>query len=125
VHLERVVLRLTEARAKGTLGSAFDALIDRAAAELEMARSKTAGVRGEARQELITRLTALDAELLQQARALLDAPTRTALSNEVEESLAPFRAGMAPESLARARQSAFDALVRERLRLPRIAFDHE
>jgi hypothetical protein len=125
VHLERVVLRLTEARAKGTLGPAFDALIDRAAAELEMAQSKTAGVRGEARQELIARLTALDVELLQQARALLDAPTRTALSNEVEESLAPFRAGMAPESLARARQGAFDALVRERLRLPRIAFDHE
>src|SRR5262245_51234191 len=124
-HLERVVLRLTEARANGTLGPAFDVLIDRAAAELEVARTKTAGVRGAARQELITRLTALDAELLQQARALLDAPTRTALSNEVEESLSPFRAGMAPESLARARQSAFDALVRERLRLPRIAFDHE
>jgi len=124
-HLERVVLRLTEARAKGTLGPAFDALIDRAAAEFEVARTKPAGVRGEARQELIARLTALDADLLQQARALLDAPTRTALSNEVEESLAPFRAAMAPESLARARQSAFDALVRERLRLPRIAFDLE
>ena len=124
-HLERVVLRLSEARARGTLGSAFDPLIDRAAAELEAARTKTAGVRGAARQELIARLAALDAELLQQARALLDSPTRTALSNEVEESLAPFRAGMAPESLARARQGAFDALVRERLRLPRIAFDHE
>jgi len=122
VHLERVVLRLTEARAKGTLGPAFDALIDRAAAELEMAQSKTAGVRGEARQELIARLTALDAELLQQARALLDAPTRTALSNEVEESLAPFRAGMAPESFARAHEQALDALVRERLQLPQIAY---
>jgi hypothetical protein len=43
----------------------------------------------------------------------------------VEESLAPFRAGMTPESLARARQGALDALVRERFRLPRIAFDHE
>jgi hypothetical protein len=124
-HLERVVLRLTEARAKGTLGPEFDPLIDRAAAELEVARTKTGGVRGEARQELIARLAALDAELLQQAGGLLDAPTRTSLSNEANESLAPFRAGMAPESLARARQSAFDALVRERLRLPRIAFDLE
>jgi hypothetical protein len=122
-HLERVVLRLSEARARGTLGAAFDALIDRAAAELEVARTKTGGVRGEARQELIARLAALDAELLQQAGALLDAPTRTALSNEVEESLAPFRAGMAPEPLALARQGALDALVRERFRLPRIAFD--
>jgi len=124
-HLERVVLRLSEARARGTLGAAFDALIDRAAGELEVARTKTGGVRGEARQELFARLAALDAELLQQARALLDQPTRTALSNEVEESLAPFRAGMAPESLARARHSALDALVRERFRLPRIDFDHE
>lgn len=124
-HLERVVLRLSEARARGTLGAAFDALIDRAAAELEVARTKTGGVRGEARQELIARLAALDAELLQQARTLLDVQTRTTLSNEVEESLAPFRAGMAPESLARARQGALDALVRERFRLPRIAFDHE
>ena len=124
-HLERVVLRLSEARARGTLGPAFDPLIDRAAAELEVARTKIGGVRGEARQELIARLAALDAELLRQARALLDSPTRTALSNEVEESLAPFRAGMAPEPMARARQGALDALVRERFMLPRIAFDHE
>ena len=121
-HLERVVLRLSEARARGVLGPAFDALIDRAAAELEVARTKTGGVRGEARQELIARLAALDAELLQQARALLDPSTRTALSNEVEESLAPFRAGMAPESLAVAHEQALDALVRERLQLPQIAY---
>jgi hypothetical protein len=124
-HLERVVLRLSEARARGTLGAAFDALIDRAAAELEVARTRTGGVRGEARRELIARLAALDTELLQQVRALLDVQTRTTLSSEVEESLAPFRAGMAPESLARARQGALDALVRERFRLPRIAFDQE
>jgi hypothetical protein len=124
-HLERVVLRLSEARARGTLGPAFDALIDRAAAELGVARTKMGGVRGEARQELIARLAALDDELLQQARALLDPPTRTTLWNDVEESLAPFRAGMAPESFERARLGALDALVRERFRLPRIAFDHE
>ncbi|HMB78710.1 MAG TPA: hypothetical protein VKI43_01535, partial [Vicinamibacterales bacterium] len=34
-HLERVLLRLTSARAGGSLGDAFDALIDRAAAELD------------------------------------------------------------------------------------------
>jgi hypothetical protein len=121
-HLERVVLRLSEARARGTLGPAFDPLIDRAAAELEVARTKIGGVRGEARQELIARLAALDAELLQQARALLDPPTHAALSNEVEESLAPFRAGMAPELFARAHEQALDALVRERLQLPQIAY---
>ena len=51
-HLERVVLRLTSARAGGSLGDAFDALIDRAAAELDAARAKAGGLRGQARQSL-------------------------------------------------------------------------
>jgi hypothetical protein len=118
-------MRLSEARAGGALDSAFDTVIDRAAAELDVARATAGGLRGEARRELLARLAALDAELLQQARAWLDEPTRTALAKEVEESLSPFRAGMAPESLARARENALDALVRERFRLPRIAFDRD
>ena len=122
VHLERVVLRLTEARAKGTLGDAFDALLDRASAELDAARAKAGGLRGEARQTLLARLAALDAELLQQARAALDDATRARLARDAEESLAPFRAGMAPEAFARAREGAIDALVRERFKLPAVAF---
>ncbi len=63
------MLRLTQARANGSLGDEFDALIDRAAAELDAARARAGGLRGEARQALLERLTALDAELVQQARA--------------------------------------------------------
>jgi hypothetical protein len=121
-HLERVVLRLTEARAKGTLGDAFDALIDRAAAELDAARAKAGGLRGAVRQALIARLAELDAELLQQARAALDEATRETLTREADESLSPFRAGMAHDMFARARGGAIDALVRERFRLPQIAY---
>jgi hypothetical protein len=123
-HLERVVLRLTEARAKGTLGEAFDALIDGVAAELDAARTKAGGVRGEARLALVARLATLDADLLQRARAALDDATLARLTQDAEASLAPFRAGMAPEAFARAREGAIDALVREYYRLPRIAFDH-
>jgi hypothetical protein len=123
-HLERVVLRLTEARANGALGPAFDALIDRAAAELDAARATVGGLRGAARQAMVTRLAALDAELLHGARAVLDDATATALAKEAEESLSAFRAAMAPDAFARARESARDALVRERFRLPRIAFHH-
>lgn len=121
-HLERVVLRLTEARTRGTLGDAFDALIDRVAAELDMARAKAGGLRGEARQALVARLAALDGELLQRARAVLDDATRAALMRDAEESLAPFRAGMAPDAFARALDRAIDALVRERFKLPAVAF---
>src|SRR5436190_16825424 len=48
-HLERVVLKLTAARASGKLGDEFDAIIDRVCAELEIARASSGGVRGEAR----------------------------------------------------------------------------
>ena len=121
-HLERVVLRLTSARAGGSLGDDFDALIDRAAAELDAARARAGGLRGQARQALLDRLTALDAELVQQARATLDDATRASLQGEAESELAGFRSGMTLDAFARAREAAMDRLVRERVKLPTIAF---
>jgi hypothetical protein len=121
-HLERVVLRLTSARASGSLGGEFDALIDRVAAELDAARAKAGGLRGEARQALLDRLSALDAELVQQARASLDDATRATLMREAEAELVGFRGGMTADAFARAHEAATDSLVRERARLPTVAF---
>jgi hypothetical protein len=121
-HLERVVLRLTQARVNGSLGDAFDALIDRASAELDAARAKAGGLRGDARQALLDRLAALDAELVEQARAALDESARASLDRDAESELAGFRAGMTPDAFARAREAAVDRLVRERVNLPTIAF---
>ena len=122
-HLERVLLRLSSARAKGSLGSEFDALLDRVAAELDAARARASGLRGAARREVIARLASLDAELLQQARSALDANLLALLAREADEELSSFRAGMAPETFARARESAVDRLVRERFALPTIALE--
>jgi hypothetical protein len=119
-HLERVVSRLTAARASNVLGSSFDELIDRVAAELDAASAETRGLRGDARRALIDRLAIIDAELLQKAREMLDAPVRDALAREADVELAPFRSGMTPEALARARQAAIDRLVRERFGLPTV-----
>ncbi len=121
-HLERVVLRLTSARAGGSLGGEFDALIDRASAELDAARAKAGGLRGEARQALLDRLSALDAEMVQQARSALDAAALASLLRDAEAELAPFRSRMTAEAFARARDAAMDRLVRERARLPTVAF---
>jgi hypothetical protein len=121
-HLQRVVSRLTQARAAGSLCDEFDTLIDRAAAELDAARAKAGGLRGEARQALLDRLVALDGELMQQARATLDEATRASLAREADGELAPFRAGMPADAFARAHQAAVDRLVRERIKLPTIAF---
>ena len=121
-HLERVLQRLTAARADGTLGDPFDALIDRVSAELDAARAKAGGLRGDARQALLDRLTAIDVDLLQQARTLLDGGARGALAREADEELAGFRSGMSPDAFARAHEAAVNRLVRERFNLPTVAF---
>lgn len=121
-HLERAVMRLSEARASGALGIAFDVLIDRIARELDAARAQARGVRGAARQALIDRLAVLDAELLQNASALVDDATRAGLAGEAEEELAAFRSAMAPDAFDRARRAAADRLLRHRLGLPTVAF---
>lgn len=122
-HLERVVLRLSSARARGSLGDAFDSLIDRVSAELDAARSKAGGLRGAARRELVERLSMLDAEMMRQARSGLDAADAASLARDAEDELAAFRSGMGPDAFARAREAATDRLVRERFALPTIAFE--
>ena len=121
-HLERVVLRLTQARAGGSLAAEFDDVIDRIAGELDRARAASRGVRGEARQLLVARLAELDAELVERARATLDEAADAAVIREAEEELSTFRAAMAPDAFARARGAAIDQLIRARFALPTIAF---
>jgi len=121
-HLQRVVMRLTSARSGGSLGPAFDALIDRVADELETARSDARGVRGERRRQIVERLAALDRDLLLEARASTDEDALDALRREADTELAPFKGGMTSDAFARAREAAIDRLVRERYKLPTVAF---
>lgn len=120
-HLERIVLRLTSARATGKLDSTFDELIDSIARELDAARAEARGVRGEARQALLARLRDLDVQLLEAGRRALDEPARMTMVRAAEEDLSSFRATMADEVFARAREAAVDQRVREHFGLPTIA----
>lgn len=121
-HLERVVLRLTAARAGGRIDEAFDTVIDAVARELDRARASAGGLRGDARQALIGRLAALDLELLATAKATLDDVAVAELQREADEELAGFRTAMVSDVFARARAAAVDRLVRERFGLPLVAF---
>jgi hypothetical protein len=121
-HLERVVMRLTAARANGSIGREFDDLIDAAARELDLARAVASGVRGEARHALIARLAAIDVEIVRAARAALDERATTTLMNDADGDLAAFRDRMAPDAFARARDAAFERRVRDRFGLPVVAF---
>jgi hypothetical protein len=122
-HLERVVMRLTNARATGTLPADADALIDRLAIELDTARASSSGLRGQPRQQLISRLAEADTELVSVAVAKLSVGERHELDTDADEELTAFRMNLAAEAYARAHDAAVARLVRERLNLPTIAFD--
>jgi hypothetical protein len=121
-HLERVAMRLTSARAGGSVGAAFDEVIDRVGRELDIARADARGLRGEARSALLERLTALDRELLSTARDAAGPERRAALAIEADSELARFRDTMTAEAYARAREAAVDRLLREQMGLPIISF---
>jgi len=120
-HLQRVVLRLTAARAGGGLNEEFDAIIDRVARELDTARAEARGIRGEAREALLRRLASLDGELLRHVRESMEPAALAALVEEASEELTPFRGQMAPDAYDRAHEAAVHRLIRNRLALPMIA----
>jgi len=120
-HLERVVARLTALRAGED--RSLDATLDAIVSEIDLARAGAKAIRGDARQTLIERLRALDQQLLDAAVAQCDAQTMTALTAEADADLAPFRGRMAPEAYAQSRRAAIDRLLRERRRLPIVAFE--
>lgn len=124
-HLERVILRLTDARAIGTCGveaGSLDSLIDRVSRELDAARASASGVRGEARRALVERLAALDTQLLALARAALSDSERRRLETEADEELTGFRDRMPSDAYSRARDAIVDRLARERFGLPTVSY---
>jgi hypothetical protein len=116
-----VVARLTALRAGED--RSLDATLDEIVHEIDVARVGAKSLRGEARQMLIDRLRALDRRLLDDAYAQCDASGITSLSDEADADLAPFRGRMASEAYEQSRRAAVDRLLRERRKLPIIAFE--
>jgi hypothetical protein len=121
-HLERALIKLTNAQATGRLGATLDPLIEQLSHELDRARGASGGIRGDARRAMVERLAALDATLLSVARLSLPAEDLEALSRESVARLGPIVDQMAEEARDRARKRTLDELVRERFRLPTITF---
>jgi len=120
-HLERVIARLTSLRAGGA--HAFDPALDDLVRELDAARGRARGLRGDARQAFLERLRTLDAQLIAAARNSCDAATLEELRAEADRELTPFRARMPGEAYAQSREACVNRLVRERLRLPVVSFE--
>jgi hypothetical protein len=121
-HLERVVLRLSSARARGTIDERFDDLIDQVSSELDRATTDGKSVRGSMRQAFIERLAVLDGELVGRARSMLNDAERLTFEREADEELDPFRDRMTHEAFAAAYERCVARLVRERFGLPTVSF---
>lgn len=120
-HLERVIARLTALRAGDdrTLDEALAAVIR----ELDAARAGAKTLRGDARDRLLERLRTLQADLLQAARAQLTAVVLADIEREADAELAPFRDRMPADAFQRSRAACIDRIVRDRARLPVLAFE--
>src|SRR5437899_4130562 len=121
-HLDRVTARLTALRGSDR-SQTFHDEIDAAVRELDTLRASAKQARGDARAAIVSALSALDARLLDAARAALDDGSRAGLRSEAEAEIAPFAARMSPEARAAAVDAAFDRRVRDASSLPAISFE--
>jgi hypothetical protein len=120
-HVDRVIARLTTLR--GGEVRSLDAVLDTIVRELDVARASAKNLRGEARATFVERLRALDETLLAAARDQCDETALRQLAAEAEAELAPFRDRMPREAFEQSRRACIDRLIRERGRLPVIAYD--
>jgi hypothetical protein len=121
-HLDRVVTRLTDLQARGVMAPGIEAVVERAIDRLSGDRETSRTLRGEARQAYIERLERLDGELMQAVRQATPADVMATLRDEAADQLAGFRARMPPDAYDKALEAATTKLLRERLKLPVIAY---
>jgi hypothetical protein len=120
-HLDRVIARLTTVR--GGPDRSLDESLDAVIRELDGRRAEAKNLRGDARRLFIERLSAIDIDLLATVRSRCDEATLAQLTAEANEELAPFKDRLSSAAFADAQRAAVDRLIRERRRLPVIAFD--
>jgi hypothetical protein len=121
-HLDRVATRLTDRLADGSLPPPLESHLERLLETLGGMRERAKTLRGEARQEAIARLQQLDFDLLAAVRASADASRLSAALAEADADLSDFRGRMGVAEFERARGAAVGVLLRDRCRLPIIAY---
>ncbi|HEX8031207.1 MAG TPA: hypothetical protein VF491_22215 [Vicinamibacterales bacterium] len=117
-QIEGAMARLTVLRGSDQAGSRFGAALDNAVRALDALRPEAARARGESRDELMTRLVAIDEELAASAVDALDDSQRLALEREADSELAPFRARMSDDAFVQSRRQALRRLARQSFGLP-------
>jgi hypothetical protein len=86
-------------------------------------RKSSKGLRGRAREEVITKLKLFNEELMMSIRASADQILTRKLETEARASLEPFRSRMASEAFQDAVTIATDRLLVSHFRLPSLLYD--
>jgi hypothetical protein len=122
-HLERVANRLTVLRGDARNDAGMEAALARAVLEIDGHRQAARQARGAARAAIVTRLLAVEEDLLAAARAGLSPDRLERLAHEAGSALAPFRERMPRDAYDRAHQAALAQVLRQHAGLPVIRYD--
>jgi hypothetical protein len=117
-QIESALARLTVLRGSDHAAAGLGAALDRAVRGLDALRPEAARARGDARDELIRKVTVIEEEVAAAAVAALDPAERQALEREADAELEPFRARMPEDAFRQSRRQAVQRLVRQHFGLP-------
>ena len=121
-HLDRVIVRLTALRA-GDTPEAWDAVLEEVVRALDAMHPAARRARGEARARMLADLEALDARLMERARAVAGAGVLADAAREATAELEPFATRLSPAAYSAAHQRCEHRALRERLRLPTLTLE--
>ena len=121
-HIQRAVTRLLAPT--GLVPDAqYDVRVSSLIEELDALAIEAKSARGAGRARIVDRLAVLDREIVEIACTRVDERTAAALRSEADAELSAFIDRMPAESLARARQLAFERFLREALNLPVLSYE--
>lgn len=119
-QIESALAQLTVLRGSDHAGPAIGAALERAVRALDAIAPEAARARGEARDEILRKIAAINDELASAAVSALSDEDRRALEQEADAELSPFRPRMSDEAFRQSRGQALQRLVRDRFGLPSI-----
>jgi hypothetical protein len=122
-HLERVSERLSRLLGRQDLPEPFLDRVNQIISAVAAARERARTARGAVRDEIVTTLRPLDAELVVAARLAVGDAVLAQLRQQAASELSAFKARLDPHAWQQALGATTDRLIRERLALPTIDLD--
>jgi hypothetical protein len=122
-HVERVITGLSNWSRSAACPPELVELVSQIANRLYGLKSAAQTARGKIREEMLAQLIEFENELMKASWETVDDTLEITLRVEAERELEPFRNRMPPAAFQQSVRAGRDRLLRERLKLPRIARD--